>query len=78
MQIKDEVNKGVLPSGGSYNKPTTAAEFAAGPSGVYEVLNFKIVVTGQGVQADGSNISLPDSDAINSQILTDIMAGLDK
>ena len=78
VQIKDEVNKGVLPSGGSYNKPTTAAAFADGPSGVYEVLNFKIVVTGQGVQADGSNISTADSTAINSQILTDIKAGLDK
>ena len=78
VQIKDEVNKGVLPSGGSYNKPTTDTEFAAGPSGVYEVLNFKIVITGQGVQADGSNISTADSTAINNQILSDIMAGLDK
>lgn len=82
VQIKDEVNKGVLPSGGSYNKPTTAAAFADGPSGVYQVLNFKIVITGQGVQADGSNISTNDSDsssiAINNQILADIMAGLDK
>ena len=78
VQIKDEVNKGVLPSGGSYNKPTTAAAFADGPSGVYEVLNFKIVITGQGVQADGSNISTADSTAINNQILSDIKAGLDK
>lgn len=78
VQIKDEVNKGVLPSGGTYNKPTTAAAFAAGPSGVYEVLNFRIVITGQGVQADGSNISTASSTAINNQILADIMAGLDK
>lgn len=79
VQIKDTVNKGTLPSGGTYNKPTTAAAFAAGPSGVYQVLNFRIVVTGCGVQADGSNASeTTASGAHNTLILSDIMACLDK
>lgn len=67
VQISNDVNKA---KGVTFNHPTSAVDFAAGPAGLnFEVLNFKIVVTGHGVQADGATD--------NATILSDIMGGLD-